>query len=301
VACSNQKVEDASEKENENQEGSTEVEEGVKLEDMAGRRINLPDNVEKIYSTRPVGTILLYSLNPDKMVGWNYDLSEGEKDFIAEKYHDLPNLRGAAKESINIEEILKIDPDIVIALDTIDETTIAETEELQEDLGKPVILLDEDINTIDTAYNILGKVSDEEAKAEELASYCKETLEDAKKYSSQIAEDEKVDIYYAEGSEGLETEPAGSWHGEVIDLIGGHNVAEVEAGGSKGKAEVSIEQLLTWNPELIISWGDERGGYYAGIFEDPTWKDIDAVQNKEVYEIPNRPFNWFDRPPSANR
>ncbi len=56
-------------------------------------------------------------------------------------------------------------------------------------------------------------------------------------------------------------------------MVGGENVAKVEIkGGDKGKSEVSIEQLLIWNPDLIISWDDERGGYYSGIFEDQLGK-----------------------------
>lgn len=71
--------------------------------------------------------------------------------------------------------------------------------------------------------------------------------------------------------------------------------------GDKGKSEVSIEQVLAWNPGIIIFWNDERGGYYSEIFKDLNWKDIKAVKNREVYEIPNKPFNWLDRPPSINR
>ena len=141
----------------------------------------------------------------------------------------------------------------------------------------------------------------EEDKAGELAKYCKNTLEDIEKNSANITDDMKVNIYYAEGPSGLETEPAGSWHAQVIDMVGGNNVAQVEVKGDKGKSEVSIEQLLLWNPDIIISWDDERGGYYSGILEDPAWKDIKAVKEGEVYEIPNKPFNWFDRPPSVNR
>jgi iron complex transport system substrate-binding protein len=84
-------------------------------------------------------------------------------------------------------------------------------------------------------------------------------------------------------------------------MVGGKNVVQSEIKGGQGKSEISIEQLLSWDPDIIISWDDERGGYYSGIFKDPTWKDIKAVKDKEIYEIPNKPFNWFDRPPSVNR
>ena len=273
----------------------------MELVDMAGRKVEIPVNVEKIFSTGAVGTILIYSLNPEKMVGWNYELREGEKRFISEEYHDLPNLGGAGKESINVEEILKVDPDVLIAMGSIDDTLVSQIDEMEEQMGKTIVILDGDINKLDESYEILGKIMGEEDKAKELAKYCRETLQDIETNVSKITEEDKVSIYYAEGPNGLQTEPSGSWHAEVIGMVGGKNVAQVSIKGDKGKSEVSIEQLLSWDPEIIISWDDERGGYYSEIFKDPAWKDIRAVKDKEVYEIPNKPFNWFDRPPSVNR
>ncbi len=65
------------------------------------------------------------------MVGWNYELREGEKQYINEKYHNLPNLGGAGKEPLNLEEVLKVDPDVLITMGKIDDTSISETDELQ--------------------------------------------------------------------------------------------------------------------------------------------------------------------------
>ena len=235
------------------------------------------------------------------MAGWNYELRDGEKKYISKKYHDLPNLGGASNESINAEEVLKVNPDILIMMTTIDKTAISEANGLEKQLGKPVFILDENINRIGEVYRLLGKVVDEEKKAEELAEYCQDTLNKMERGLTKITKDEKIRVYYAEGPDGLQTEPSGAWHAEVLDMVGGYNVAQVNIQEGKGRSEISIEQLLSWNPDLIISWDDERGGYYSRIFTNPVWRDIKAVKNNEIYEIPNKPFNWFDRPPSVNR
>lgn len=276
-------------------------EEETKLVDMAGREIILPENVDTVFSIDPVGSILLYTLDPDKMVAWNYSLKDGEKRYIDEKYHDLPNLGGAGRETVNSEELLKVNPDIIITMDKINDTVISQVEEMEEQLGRTIIIIDDDINKLDEAYILLGKALGEEEKAEELAKYCKDVFDDIGKNIAVITEEMKVNIYYAEGPDGLQTEPAGSWHGEVMDMVGGNNVVKSEEEGIKGKSEVSIEQVIAWDPDIIVSWDDERGGYYSGILEDPIWKDIQAVKDGEVYEIPNKPFNWLDRPPSVNR
>jgi len=78
-------------------------------------------------------------------------------------------------------------------------------------------------------------------------------------------------------------------------------VADVPLKGGKGMSLVSIEQVLQWDPDLILTWNDRQEGAYKIITTDPKWQNIKAVKNKEVYQIPHGPFNWFDRPPSVNR
>ena len=42
-------------------------------------------------------------------------------------------------------------------------------------------------------------------------------------------------------------------------MVNGNNIAKAEQGGS-GMSEVSMEQVLSWNPDVIISWGKDAGG-----------------------------------------
>jgi iron complex transport system substrate-binding protein len=282
------------------QKTKSEANENV-ITDMAGREIFLPENIEKIFSLSPVGTIILYSLCPEKLLGWNYELSEMEKHYILPQYKELPNLGGASKNPPNSEEILKLKPDIIIYLADINETNISTAEQFQNELNIPVVVLDSRIEKIPDAYAMLGKIIEDEAKSESLSSYIKETIQQIQDKAKTIPEDKKVRVYYAEGSDGLETDPKGSEHVEVLEIVGGINVAEVTKIEGSGRLKVSLEQLLTWNPDLIIAWADDRGGYYSNIFKDESWSSLDAVKKCEVYEIPNFPFSWFDRPYSVNR
>ena len=113
-----------------------------------------------------------------------------------------------------------------------------------------------------------------------------------------IPEDQRVRVYYAEGPDGLKTDPEVSDHAQLITICGGKNVAEVNEKGAGGMSPVSIEQVLSWNPDLILA-GDSR--FYKSVLSDPNWKDINAVKNKNVFLIPNQPFGWIDRPPGVNR
>ena len=91
---------------------------------------------------------------------------------------------------------------------------------------------------------------------------------------------------------------AGSLHAEVLDYAGAVNVAVLDAVASEGGNEVSMEQILLWDPEVVILSPEAN---YDEIFDDPAWADVTAVKNGAVYEAPYGPYNWMDRPPSVQR
>jgi iron complex transport system substrate-binding protein len=94
-------------------------------------------------------------------------------------------------------------------------------------------------------------------------------------------------------------------HSEAMNFVGGVNVAaEVQVQQGYGNSPVSMEQVLLWNPQIIIGGYDHAtypGEFYRTVWSDPVWSRIAAVRNREVYETPQYPFCWIDRPPSVNR
>lgn len=273
--------------------------------DMAGRTVEIPKEIKKVYSTGPIGTIFLYTLAPKKLSGWNNDLRDVEKRYINEEYHQLPVLgtwRGA-KYNGNIEELLKVKPDLIINMGDLDASYIADTDTIQEQLGIPVLMIDGSIDNAAEAYRYLGKVLDLEDRAEQLAKYCIQTMTDVSDKLGNIPADEKVRLYYAEGTKGLETEAKGSLNAEILELAGAVNVADPGVDQNVRRMQVSFEQLLKWDPDVIIlsTDGDRKGQLYNSITREGVWNNIKAVKNKQIYEIPNAPYDWINRPPSVNR
>lgn len=285
-------------------EAPQEVEPATRvIKDMAGREIEIPTKIEKVFTTSSVGTIALYSINPSLIAGLNSDVTELEEKYLTKEYTSLPVLgRYKAGDSANEEEILKAAPDIILSMGDIDERWISEADEAQEKLGIPFLMIDGDMENMDATYEFLGDILGEEERCKVLADYVKETIEDTKKIADTIAEDERVRVYYGSG-EPLSTNVAGSIHAQAIDLIGAINVADVTVEKATGTVEVSIEEVLNWDPDLIIAVKDskEDESSYEIIKTDPKWANISAVKEGHVYAIPNAPFNWFDRPPSINR
>lgn len=266
--------------------------------DMAGREVSVPKQIKKVFSTNPPGTILLYTMDPELLIAWNYYLGEAERKFILPQYHELPNLGGwMAKTTCNTEELLKIGPDLILYMGDINDMSKSQADDIQKQVNIPVVMVNGDLTKMDETYDFTGKLLNMEKQAELLGSYCRETVKQVQAKSKNIAEDKRVRVYYAEGASGLETDPCGSRHTEVLDMVGGVNVADVIAKGERGMTQVSHEQVLLWNPDLIICWGQ----CFKEIFSDTKWQNIKAAQDKKVYMVPSGPFNWFDRPPSVNR
>src|SRR5205085_930143 len=88
----------------------------------------------------------------------------------------------------------------------------------------------------------------------------------------------------------------GSPSGAALDEAGAINVAN---GVGRGiRVLVSPEQLLAWDPEIIIA---EQRGFYNALQRDRGWRRLAAVRNNRVYLEPTSPFGWIDDPPGVSR
>ncbi len=146
------------------------------------------------------------------------------------------------------------------------------------------------------SFSYIGKLVDKEERAKELENYGNESLNLAKEIAKKV--DKKPKVYYAEGNNGLLTDCNTSIHSELINLASGDNVHKCQATNSFGKEAINFEQVLNYNPEIILVYEKE---FYKNIYKDKKWQLIDAVKNKKVYFLPKGPFSWFDRPPSFMR
>jgi iron complex transport system substrate-binding protein len=86
------------------------------LVDMIGRRVTVPDRVERVAALSPPATYLVYAFDPGLLVGLNFPLREGEKRFTAEAYRALPVLGGMEGNgrNVNLEVLLAARPDVVL-------------------------------------------------------------------------------------------------------------------------------------------------------------------------------------------
>jgi iron complex transport system substrate-binding protein len=266
--------------------------------DSAGREVTVTREVRRVYAAGGPASIILYTLAPEKLVGWSRELREEEKPFIAACCRDLPVLgqvtgRGG---SGNVEALLLARPDVVIDYGSTAATFVSLADRVQRQSGIPYVLIDGKFDNIPRAYRLLGALLGETERAERLAAYAERSTAELDALLKTIPAGQRPRVYYGRRADGLETGLQGSINLEVLERVGATNVAA--AAGSGGLTSVSLEQVLQWNPDVILAL--ERN-FYTSVLRDPLWRNIKAVRAGRVYLAPNLPFGWFDRPPSVNR
>ena len=272
------------------------------ITDMLNRTVQIPSTVNKVAATSPPMTTMIYMIAPEKLTGVNFLWTDEELEYIPNEYKNLPVIGGwFGKQDGNYEQFIASEPDIIIeATDKgmgVDKSTI---EERQQKFGLiPVVAVEDSTNVSEISKSIefMGKILNAEEKSNKLIDFNNKYLNMVKKVDATIDSNNRKTVYYAEGVDGLQTDPSGSSHSQLIDLCGGINVADTISGNSTGTIQVSIEQVIAWNPDVIIT---TEPTFYDKVYSDPNWANIDAVKNKEVYLSPTSPFKWFDRPPGAN-
>ena len=266
--------------------------------DSAGRKVELPAKVERIYAAGPPASILVFAVAPDKLIGWTSAWRDAEKPFVARKYSDLPTLgrltgRG---NTANVEVVLAAKPDFIVDYGTVNDTYVSLADRVQQQTGIPYVLVDGDFDRMVEAIRLTGQIAQEEKRAAGLALYAQDTVSDIARRVAKVPAQQRPRVYYGRGPQGLNTGLAGSINVESIEQLGAINVAAEMGRG--GLVQVSIEQVLRWNPDVVITIDP---GFYATARNHPLWSTLPAVRAGRLYLAPNVPFGWIDFPPSINR
>lgn len=268
--------------------------------DSLGREFTFEEPIETVAASGLLSQLVIYSLAPDTLVGWSNEWSEGAEKYIPEKYSSLPligQLYGSNTE-MNPEQLMIADPDVVIDIGDSKDGIAEDLDALEEQTGIPFIHIDADMATMPECYTILGELLGMEEEAQVYADFCDSIYTRTLDIMEEVG-DNKVSVLYLTGDTGTNVIAKGSYHAEIIDLVG-DNLAVVDSPSSKGTGnETDMEQLMLWDPEVIFFSPDS--GVYDTVADDPLWSGLQAIQSGRYYEVPIGPHNWMGFPPSIQR
>ncbi|MDO5717716.1 MAG: ABC transporter substrate-binding protein [Tissierellia bacterium] len=113
---------------------------------------------------------------------------------------------------------------------------------------------------------------------------------------SENSKDREVKgMYIFSNMKGIMVSGKNSYGDRFMKLVGIENVAGELEGFNEGagQAEVSMEQIHEWNPDIIfVGTGAGAKDMIEGNIPNQNWENLDAVKNGKVYDIPNGVYNW---------
>lgn len=265
--------------------------------DSVGREVEVPAQIDKVALSGPMAQIVLFALCPDKLVGVSNAWSTEAEQYLDEKYFTMPEIGQlyGGKGELNPETLLQSGAQIVIDVGEPKGSIAEDLDALQEQTGIPFVHITATTETTGDAYRMLGDLLNMKDEAETLAAYCEKIYDRTVSIAGSV---EKANVLYVTGDMGQNVIAAGSYHAEILDLLT-NNLAVVDEPSSKGTGnEVSMEQILTWDPDVVIFAPES---IYDTVADDAAWQSVTAIKNGAYYEVPFVPYNWMGFPPSVQR
>lgn len=268
--------------------------------DATGRRVAVPDRIARVFPAGPPAAILLYTLAPDLLAGWPArPPSPAEAAFLTPEAAALPQIgRLTGRDnSANVEAVLAQRPDLVLDYGSTRPVFVDLAGRVQQQTGLPTLLLDGALPRIPETYRLLGEILGRRDAGAARAATAERILGEATAAAEALRAQGRPRVLYVRGPRGLETGVAGSINTEIIEFAGAENVAASALGGG-GLVQISMEQVLAWNPDWVIGI---HPGFIAQAKADPLWQALPAVRRGRLVLAPGLPFGWVDFPPSVNR
>lgn len=280
------------------QPSTTEAEEQwITIIDQANKVVKIPKNVKRVVTVPIPFPSVFYTLSgsADMIVGMHPSSLTAIKNSILSKVApallDVPTSAINANFEVNIEELLKLKPDVII-----DWAWMTDNIAQMESVGIPVISVNYGTQEdLDGWIRIIGQMLGMEDKAARLLEYQHEKLNTIRAISNEIPVEEKPTIYYVYNN--LTTTAAGGTYQDVwIEAAGGINVAGViESPLGTYNVPVTMEQVLAWDPDIIYISNFTNlkpEDFYENNIPDHDVSLLRAVQDHRVYKMPLGIYRW---------
>ena len=265
----------------------------IVIVDVIGREVTLEQPATKLTGTHnpTLNAAVVLGGGGKYLVGFgSKSMGRGLYEQVIEGFDALPEVGKGS--NINIESVIATGADLVI-LPERHQDLVPQFEAANIPV---LVILDstENFETVKQTLKLLGMAIGENEKAEKINSFLDSQLENAQTLLKDVTE--KPSVLFLGGSSALSVAPGSMIQTSLIEAGGGVNaVSGVE--GLGGFVDVSIEQIIAWNPDVI--WFPQYADFTADdLLNDPAWSSISAIQNKRVYEFPSKLEPW-DQPTAA--
>ncbi len=264
------------------------------LTDQRGKRLTLDGPAKRIVTLpMPAASIMVaVDRTADHLVGIHQASWVAAKDSILGTMFPavlkIAHEVGSPEFAPNVEGILALEPDVVVQWASQGDEIVEPLENagLQvlgvnygtiKDVGEWFGMFSTLLGKPDRGRAMAARLDAERAAAEATAA-------------KQTGRKPRV-LYFLRYADELAVQGAGTFNEEYVRLVGAENVSS----DVKGLATVDLEQVLDWDPDIVVL-GNFDTAMPADIYEDRRWRGTTAVKERRVYRAPLGGYRWD--PPS---
>lgn len=277
----------------------------VTVTDALGRKVAIPENVERVICSGP-GCLryLTYLKAQDRIVA--VDSIEKRKTRIDARPYAMTNsqfsklpLFGEFRGRDNPELIAALEPQPQVIFKTYP-TSGHDPEELQAKTGIPVICLDYgDLglrrDAVYESLTLMGSVLGKEQRATEVVTFLRSAIADLGNRTRNVTRRPSCFVggIAFKGPHGFRSTEPGY---PPFLFLNAENVAAPESGKPPRHSDATKEQVLTWDPEYLfvdlstIRAGVESNALYE-LANDPAYAHLKALKEGRVFGV--LPYNWY--------
>jgi iron complex transport system substrate-binding protein len=254
--------------------------------DMAGRAVKVPDKIARVGTIGPVPVLnsFVFAMGEAGSIVNNLPPNLGGPRWRFQ-YVVAPEL---AKHPViqtgqgpNIEGVIEASPDVVLTMDrpTIDLLGRTHIPTLYLSWQKP--------GDVKAVMHLLGELYSKQDVADAYGRYFDATIGKVSSRVDGLRDDQRPRVLYADLRRLTQPHKIAEWW---IAKAGGRSVTD---DGRIGEAfNFSIEQILAWNPEVIIVTAEPE---IADAYADARLANVSAIKNRRVYAIPMGVHVWGNR------
>ena len=247
----------------------------LSVTDSLGRKVGVDQVPERIVSLAPSVTEILFAVGAgDQVVGvteyCNYPTGAATRQKVG----------GFTGESMSVERIVALRPDLVLAAGTIHETVV----EVLENVDIAVVSIDPaNLNEVYESIELIGRLTGHEEGAAQAVAEMKGRITDVLVRVETIPKAGRLTVFWEVWDEPLMTAGPGTFPGQMIELAGGINIFDDLSGDWP---TVSAEEVLKRNPAVIMAPDKHENKLTLDILaERPGWGQVAAVRDRRVYLI----------------
>ena len=254
---------------------ATQAPADLSFTDGLGREVTLNGFPQRIVSLAPSNTEILFAIGAGDQVVGRDELSDFPEE--AKAVTDI----GSTFDALNTEQIVSLDPDLVLAA----EINTPEQVKQLEDLDLTVYYLNNP-TTLEEMYGNLELLAQMTGHQEEAATLVESLKARVAAVDEKIAPlSSRFSVFYELDA----TDPSkpftagkGTFITQLIDRAGGYNIA----GDLDGYPQLSLEQVVAADPAVNILGNARYGVTPESIAQRPGWENLSAVKNGQIF-----PFN----------